>query len=184
MMTDNSPGKIVDLLQADHEQVKALFSDTAAAAPGVREDLWCHLVTELVRHEVAEEVVVYPAIRSDAPDGAHEVEPRLEEQAEAEQKLAEMEKMSVDSPEFSAALSELQRDVLLHAQAEEVHIFPLLRSLEGNDTLLAMGARYEKAKASAPTHPHPHAPDTPPGNKVLGPIAAMFDKARDAAKRI
>ena len=45
-----------------------------------------------------------------------------------------------------------------------------------------MGERYERAKASAPTHPHPHAPNTPPGNVVLGPIAALADRIRDAAR--
>ena len=43
---------------------------------------------------------------------------------------------------------------------------------------MSLGQRYEKAKKAAPSHPHPHAPDSPPGNVVLGPIAAVFDKVR------
>jgi hemerythrin superfamily protein len=182
-MTVTSSGKVVDLLQADHEQVKALFGQLTSTPPDAREDLFCHLVTELVRHEVAEEIVVYPAIRSDAPNGDAEVKPRLHEQSEAEEKLAKMEKLDPTTPEFATELAELKSAVLAHAQAEEENIFPLLRALEGDDKLMEMGAKYERAKASAPTHPHPHAPDTPPGNKLLGPIAAFFDKARDAAKR-
>jgi hypothetical protein len=38
------------------------------------------------------------------------------------------------------------------------------------------------AKATAPTHPHPKAPNQPPGNILLGPIAAIIDRARDAAR--
>lgn len=182
-MADTSPGKVVDLLQEDHEQVKVLFGQLTSAPPEGREDLFCHLVTELVRHEVAEEVVVYPAIRSDAPDGKAEVKPRLQEQAEAEEKLAKMEKLDPTTPEFASELAELKSAVLAHAQAEEETIFPLLRALEGDDKLMEMGTKYERAKSSAPTHPHPHAPDTPPANRVLGPIAALFDKARDAAKK-
>jgi hemerythrin superfamily protein len=182
-MTVNSPGKVVDLLQEDHEQVKALFGRLTSTPPEGRQDLFCHLVTELVRHEVAEEVVVYPAIRSDAPDGSAEVKPRLREQSEAEEKLAKMEKLDATTPEFAAELAELKSAVLAHAQAEEENIFPLLRALEGDDKLMEMGAKYERAKASAPTHPHPHAPDTPPANKILGPVAALFDRARDAARR-
>jgi hypothetical protein len=64
-----------------------------------------------------------------------------------------------------------------------MNIFPLLRALEGDEKLLEMGAKYERAKSNAPTHPHPHAPNTPPGNKILGPIAALFDKARDVARK-
>lgn len=182
-MSVASPSKVVDLLQEDHEQVKALFDQLTRTAPEGRQDLFCHLVTELVRHEVAEEIVVYPAIRSDAPDGSAEVKPRLREQSAAEEKLAKMEKLDPTTPEFATELAELKSAVLAHAQAEEENVFPLLRAVEGDDTLMEMGARYERAKSSAPTHPHPHAPDTPPANKILGPIAALFDKARDAAKR-
>jgi Thiamine pyrophosphate enzyme, N-terminal TPP binding domain len=39
-------------------------------------------------------------------------------------------------------------------------------------------------EAATPTHPRPRAPDTPPGNRLLGPVAALFDKARDAIKGI
>lgn len=180
-MTESSD--IVALLAADHEEVKSLFSKTTAAPPDSRDDSFCHLVSELVKHEVAEEIVVYPTVRSDAPNGDAVVNPRLVEQSEAEEKLASMEKMNVSSPEFSTQLRELQDAVLEHAAAEEEKIFPLLQSLEPANVRSELGERYEKAKATAPTHPHPHAPDTPPANKVLGPMAALFDKARDAARR-
>lgn len=35
------------------------------------------------------------------------------------------------------------------------------------------------AKKMAPTRPHPSAPDTPPGNKLLGPGVGLVDRARD-----
>jgi hypothetical protein len=39
---------------------------------------------------------------------------------------------------------------------------------------------FEKAKKTAPTHPHPSTPNTPGANMALGPVAAVFDRARDA----
>jgi hypothetical protein len=47
-----------------------------------------------------------------------------------------------------------------------------------------MGQAMEKAKALAPTHPHPKAPNEPPGNIVAGLGAAVIDKVRDAAKAV
>lgn len=182
MTSTRTGGDIVELLANDHKEAKRLLEQINIAPPSRRENLFWELVPELVRHEVAEEVVVYPTIRSDAPDGDAEVEPRLKEQHEAEQMLSSMEKLDPASDEFGQKLSELRQDVLEHADAEEQHIFPLLLALEHDDTRAKLGARYEKAKASAPTHPHPHAPDTPPGNKIFGPIAAFADKVRDAAK--
>ncbi|HWD54097.1 MAG TPA: hemerythrin domain-containing protein [Acidimicrobiales bacterium] len=181
-MTDIRTVDIVDLLSRDHQEAKQLLEQITGAPASAREDLFWELVPELVRHEVAEEVVVYPTIRAKAPDGDAEVEPRLKEQREAEAMLADLEKLDPTSPEFATKLAELRDDVLDHAQAEEQNIFPLLRALEHDDDRRQLGARYEKAKTSAPTHPHPHAPDRPPGNKILGPIAAFADRVRDAAK--
>lgn len=62
-------------------------------------------------------------------------------------------------------------------------MFPLLRQYEDIDTRRALARRYERALAAAPTHPHPHAPDTPPGNLLLGPIAAVLDRVRDAVRQ-
>ena len=183
-MSKTRTGDIVDLLSQDHEEAKQLLGKLTSAAPDARDDLFRELVPALVSHEVAEEVVVYPTIRSDAPDGDAEVAPRLKEQQQAEELLSSMEKLDPASDEFARLLSQLHDDVLEHAQAEEQNIFPLLRALEHEDERSALGARYEKAKASAPTYPHPHAPDTPPGNKVLGPVAAFADKIRDKAKGV
>lgn len=181
-MTNTRTGDIVDLLTQDHEEAKRLFAQITSAAPEKRNDMFWELVPALVTHEVAEELVVYPTIRSEAPDGDNEVEPRLKEQQKAEEMLASMEKLDPAGDEFAEKLTKLRDDVLEHAEAEEQNIFPLLRALEHEEERAQLGARYEKAKASAPTHPHPSAPDTPPGNKVLGPIAAFADKVRDAAK--
>ena len=182
--TTTTTGNIIDHLTADHEKVKVLFSDVMFVRPETRSDVFCELVTELVQHEVAEEVVVYPEVRGSSPDAAATVDARLHEQAEAEQMLAHMEKLDPVTPEFTAALAELSTAVINHAEAEERLIFPLLRGAATPDALFEMAARYEKAKQTAPTHPHPHAPNSPMGNKLLGPIAALFDKARDAVKHI
>lgn len=47
-----------------------------------------------------------------------------------------------------------------------------------------LGRRYSHPGASGPTHPHPSPPDTPPGNLVAGPVAALFDRIRDAASHV
>ena len=172
---------IVDLLLEDHAEAKQLLQRISSSGPDKREEVFWELVPVLVQHEVAEEVVVYPTIRSEAPDGEHEVEPRLKEQAEAEELLAAMEKLDRTSAEFAQKLEKLRDGVLEHAEAEEQNIFPILRALEGLEQRAQLGARYEKAKSAAPTRPHPNAPDTPPGNIVLGPVAALFDKTRGRA---
>ena len=182
MSTTTTGQDILELLARDHQEAKLLLERVDAASPDEREELFWDMVPALVSHEVAEEIVVYPTIRSEAPDGDAEADARIKEQSEAEEQLARMESLDRGSVEFATEMHVLHQAVLEHAQAEEEHIFPLLRNLEDPEERRRLGARYEKAKASAPTRPHPNAPDTPPGNKLLGPIAALFDKARDSAR--
>lgn len=180
-MPETTTGTIIDHLTADHQQIKVLFSDVMFVRPENRADTFSQLVTALVQHEVAEEVVVYPEVSADTSEGAEAIVPRLREQAETEQMLAQMETLDPKTPEFTAALAELSIAVINHAEAEERQIFPLLRGGDDPDVLVELAVRYEQAKHRAPTHPH--APETPPAHKVLGPVTALFDRARDAVRR-
>jgi hypothetical protein len=95
--------------------------------------------------------------------------------------LSSMEKLDPASDEFAPQLSKLRDDVLEHAEAEEDNIFPLLRASSTRTSEPARSAlregEGERADASLAQRP-----DTPPGNTILGPIAAFADKVRDATK--
>ncbi len=174
---------IVNLLKSDHQEAKALLQKFDSTGPENREEYFCEVVQNLVGHEVAEELVVYPVIR-ESPSGDTVADARLSEQSEAEQLLADMESDDPSSAEFAQKFNKLRSAVLIHAEAEESTVFPLLERSTSADRRSSLGMHYNKAKDRAPTHPHPHAPDKPPGNKLLGPIAAMFDRARDAVHQL
>ena len=108
MAETTTTGTIIDHLTADHQQIKVLFSDVMFVRPENRADVFCQLVTELVQHEVAEEVVVFPQVGGSSPDAAAVVDARRREQAEIEQMLAHMEKLEPTNPDFTAALAELK----------------------------------------------------------------------------
>jgi hemerythrin superfamily protein len=173
---------VVDLILTDHREIEQLLKSFESVPADGREDYFCHVVQELVRHEVAEEQVIYPALSKDAPGGKDQAAQRIAEQSKAERMLADMEKLDKKSQDFAAKVIQLREAVLEHATAEESQAFPLLRQSEDSDKLEAMAGRYQSAKAAAPTHPHPHAPDTPPGNMILGPVAAVADRIRDAIR--
>jgi iron-sulfur cluster repair protein YtfE (RIC family) len=174
---------VVRLLEEDHRAVEQRFSELSGAGAATRAELFWKLTNDLVRHEVAEEVVVYPAIR-ELQGGDRIADARIAEQSEAEEQLAKMEKMDAESPEFVRELATLKAAVLEHAKAEEQTAFSMLLGAVSPERRVELGQRYMKAKDAAPTHPHPHAPDTPPGNVVLGPVAALVDRIRDAAAAV
>jgi hemerythrin superfamily protein len=146
--------------------------------------MFWELTNELVRHEVAEEEILYPEVRKALPQGDQLADERIKEQSEAEELLAQMEKSGTNDQAFMAQLQKLRREVLAHAENEETLVFAPLGSALDEDRRQQMGSRYQKAKAAAPTHPHPNAPDTPPGNMALGPVAALIDRARDAIHKM
>lgn len=183
MATYENPDDVVRLLEEDHQLVQSRLESLSAAPADGRGELFWKLTNDLVRHEVAEEVVVYPALR-DIPGGNAVADARIAEQSEAEEKLAQMEKMDASSAEFASEVAGLKSAVLEHAKAEEETAFAMLLSALGPEQRIEMGQRYVKAKDAAPTHPHPHAPDTPPGNVVMGPLAALVDRVRDAAASV
>jgi hemerythrin superfamily protein len=174
---------VIDLLLADHEQVERLFERMIEGEVDRWPDYFCELRENLVRHEAAEEVVVYPALRQIDPAGGPVADARLGEQAAAEKVLQEMETMDEGDPAFAEVLRTLHAAVLEHAEAEEELVFPRLVQFMDPGVLLELGEKYEAAKSSAPTHPHPHLPNTSPANRLLAPVAAVADRMRDAISR-
>ena len=174
---------ITTLVVKDHENIEQLLGRLDTVAAEKMEDYFCELRETLVRHEVAEELTLYPLVRSEVPGGDAVANPRLSEQSKAEEKLQALEKMDADAPTFIAELTALRAEVLEHAAAEQREVLPVLEQHATADQLEHAGERYARAVRSAPTHPHPHAPDTPPGNLVMGPVAALADRMRDAMSK-
>ncbi|HTT92795.1 MAG TPA: hemerythrin domain-containing protein [Acidimicrobiales bacterium] len=174
---------IVDRLLQDHQEVRQAFAKITAADSDERWALFMDLMNDLVRHEVAEEEIVYPVVRQEIKDGAMLASERVGEESKAEELLAQMEKKGRGDDGFTENLGRLKADVLAHAEAEELTVFPALAAVLNQERLVQLGDRFAKAKMLAPTHPHPNAPDSPPGNLVLGPVAAMADRLRDAIRK-
>lgn len=172
---------IVSLLTQDHEAVRQRLSEICDAPAEAREELFWKLTDQLVRHEVGEEMVVYPALRG-LPGGKDVAAARQAEEAEAEKHLASMEDLEPSSDDFVSALRQLRESVLQHAQREEADAFPLLLAHEEQGRLIHLGQKFKGAKLAAPNHPHPHVPTNSKVQKVLGPIAAFFDRMRDEAR--
>jgi hemerythrin superfamily protein len=171
---------IIEELRQDHEEVRQMFAELQSATGEKRRDLFQQLVGELVRHEVAEEEILRPVSKRDAGEAIANA--RIKEESAAEELLKEMEKLDTDSAEFTEKLAKLHSEVEKHASAEEEKEFPRVAEKESKEKLEQMGKAYEAAKKLAPTRPHPSTPNTPGANMLVGPFAAVMDRARDAIR--
>jgi hemerythrin superfamily protein len=174
----------IDLIKQDHRTVEQLFRRFESAEPGQtgrRRELIEVVIRELSIHAAIEETVLYPEISEAVPGGKELVEEGLEEHQEAKEALNELDGMDPDDPGFEPKVRSLIGDVRHHVEEEENAILPKLEAALSEERLQDLGTRLEKAKAGAPTRPHPHAPSTPPANLVAGPAAGVVDRVRDAA---
>jgi hemerythrin superfamily protein len=169
---------VVSFLKEQHQQIREGFTLVRAATGEAREQAFFSLRRLLAVHETAEEEIIHPAARRALPDGDGIVDARLHEEMQAKKVLAKMEGMNIDSSEFQMELDLLERNVLAHAQAEETDEFERLGSVLDRDRLERMGKAAEFAEKVAPTRPHPGV-ESGAANLLLGPFAAMVDRARD-----
>jgi hemerythrin superfamily protein len=179
-MTSMNTGRdVVQFLVQQHNEIKAGFERVISTSGSQREEAFTELRRLLAVHETAEEEVVHPRAKRELDDGETIVDARLEEEHEAKEALSKLEKMDVDSTEFETAFRKLRSDVLAHATAEESREFSQLATELDDDQLMKMRRAVEMAEKTAPTRPHAGA-ESPAANLVVGPFAAMLDRARDA----
>jgi hemerythrin superfamily protein len=170
------------VIVSDHRGVESLFQEleTTTTSPEHRRQLADHVITELVRHSVAEEQYLYPAVREHLPDGDKLAEQELEHHAQAETTMAELENISPASPQFELLLGKLIADVRHHIRGEEDDLLPRLRKALTVEDLRELGEKVLSTKEIAPTRPHPAAADRLPAAQVLHPGSGLVDKVREA----
>ncbi|MDO3683350.1 hemerythrin domain-containing protein [Micromonospora sp. C28ISP2-4] len=173
---------VVDVLTADHHEFEAIFVELESrqGTPEHRRQLADVVIAELVRHAIAEEQYVYPAARKALPDGDQIAEHEISEHADAERTMKELESLDPSEARFDELLAHLTSTIRHHVQDEENDLFPRLRAACAREELVELAGKVEAAKKSAPTRPHPAAPDRPPANRLLAPGTGLVDRMRDA----
>jgi len=171
---------VVDVLTADHREATALVGVIWATTDAQqRRDLADQLIAELVRHAVAEEMYVYPAMRDHLPDGESAVRHDIEEHQELEAQMKKLEGLEGSQPEFTETLRQLEATLADHIADEEREHFPQLRASLPREELVQLAGKVEGAKKLAPTRPHPAAPNNELFHKVAGPGVGLVDRLRD-----
>ncbi|MEV5846481.1 hemerythrin domain-containing protein [Streptomyces sp. NPDC051985] len=174
-------GDAIAELMTDHREVEEMFARIQAMPGSGQElrDVVDQVTIELVRHSIAEEEYLYPAVRKHIDGGDRIADKELADHAQVEKLLKELEKTDTGDPKMSPLLQGLMDEVAAHVQDEEENLFPMLRRSCSPEALNDLGDKIRRAKSMAPTRPHPAAPNTPPANKILAPGAGLVDRARD-----
>jgi hemerythrin superfamily protein len=177
---------VIEVLEQDHREVEQMFAEleslrgaSTPEAQSRRKDVTEQVTIELVRHSVAEEVLVYPQVEDKV--SAEEAEHARKEHADAEETLNRLEKLDADDPTFDDELASLMAEIRHHIADEEGQMFAHMRQAIDADELRELGGRVEAFKKVAPTRPHPNVPNEPLARMAAGPAASLLDRMRDLA---
>ena len=181
-MADAVPSDPIAQLEQDHRMAMSLVGAVRRETGDVRRDALRQLVSELSVHAAVEEMVVYPAIRSAFSTGDEWVDTDLAEHQAMKEILARLDGADPDDPQVTEDVTALGTALEAHVTGEEVQLTELRGRLSPQQ-FTEMAEAAEQARATAPTRPHPNAPDSGLGATVAGGAASLVDKARDALRK-
>ena len=121
-------GDVIAELTADHRDIERLFTRIQALPPGdpMRKDAADRITIAWVRHEVAEEMFLYPVVRAAVRGGEDAAHEEVLQHTYIERALKRLERLDVPTVEFNRLVAQVIRDVRTHVAAQERLLFPAL----------------------------------------------------------
>ena len=141
----------ITMLKTDHDKVKDLLEDLDATTErGVktRGELFATIKGELTVHEIIEEEIFYPALKSH-PKAKDLVLEAYEEHHVVDQVMAELEGLDVSDETWGAKATVMKENVEHHIEEEEGDMFKKARQVFDRQELEDLGERMARRKASA-----------------------------------
>jgi len=177
----------ITLLKDQHHDVEKLFKQFEQAgdrAHARKRDLVDRIIEALSKHAAIEEQLFYPVTKETVPAVEDEVRESLEEHHIVKWTLSELETLDPADEQFDAKVTVLIEHVRHHVKEEENEYFPKVRDELGRKALSDLGEAMEEALATAPTHPHPRAAQTPPRNLIEGAVVGVTDRVVDTVNGV
>ncbi|MEO8274355.1 MAG: hemerythrin domain-containing protein [Chloroflexota bacterium] len=141
----------IAMLKADHDKVKDLLADlesTTERGVKTRAELFATIKGELTIHEVIEEEIFYPALKSH-PKAKDIVLEGYEEHHVVDLLMRELEDLDVTDESWGAKAIVMKENIEHHIEEEEGEMFTKARQVFDRQELLDLGERMAERKVSA-----------------------------------
>lgn len=180
-MTDipPEPGTIIEYIERDHLVLRAMVGHFDRTATNEWGPIFLDLVDYLVRHEFAEQEVVFPRVRRALPNVGPTLDDGIAEEHRIEQQLIELSRLEPTSQEFRGVFGRLRDDLDAHLARENLVILPMIRSL-GTYEDPDFASSYEVARMSAPSRPEAVLDESEPARR--GPVEGLLERLRHAVR--
>src|SRR5580765_6629128 len=182
-------GDVIRILLTQHARIRKLFDEIEGAAGAERLNAFRSLCSLLAAHETAEQVVLRPVSRQFSP---HVADERTHEEEEATEVLSRLERLDVDSAEFTTGLAAFKAAVSEHAEAEEHQEFAVIVERCSVERRRELGDQVDRAEQEAQSAPaatgrptdadvRADEPDADDGAiDVMEPFVHLLNRVRDA----
>ena len=141
----------ITMLKTDHDKVKKLLTEletTTERGVKTREELVATIKGELTVHEVIEEEIFYPALKSH-PKAKDIVLEGYEEHHVVDLLMGELESLDVSDEAWGAKALVMKENVEHHIEEEEGEMFKQARQVFDRQELEDLGARMARRKETA-----------------------------------
>ena len=141
----------IKLLKADHDKVKKLLTElesTTERGVKTRQELFATIKGELTLHEIVEEEIFYPELKSH-PKAKEIVLEGYEEHNVVDRLMGELEALSVEDETWGAKAKVMKENIEHHIEEEEGEMFRQARDAFDEAELEDLGARMERRKQTA-----------------------------------
>jgi hemerythrin superfamily protein len=133
-------GDLLGVLYRQHAEITEALERVANSKGDERRRNLAAAVAFMKRHETAEQKLVRPIVLEVHQPA--EADQRNAEEHEADQAIAELTAMDVDSDEFQTKFTVFTKAVSDHAEAEETHEFPIVEKARSQDQRIDLGAEF------------------------------------------
>jgi hemerythrin superfamily protein len=139
------------LLKTDHDKVKRLLTElesTTERGVKTREELFASIKGELTVHEIIEEEIFYPELKSH-PKAKDVVLEGYEEHAVVNTLMGELEGLAVDDETWGPKAKVMKENIEHHIEEEEGEMFKHARQVFDDAELDDLGRRMDERKRAA-----------------------------------
>ena len=144
--SDKQDMNIQDIIRLDHNKVNTLFTQLLASDdPQKIQEYFGQIYKDLLVHSIAEEQVVYPAVRPFY--GENDTQELYDEQAQLKVMLDEAKAISTSSPQFKDKIKEIMDVVGDHIRQEESTMFAAIRNNFSTEQSEQLTTKFKAAKS-------------------------------------
>jgi hemerythrin-like domain-containing protein len=141
----------IAMLKTDHDKVKRLLTEletTTERGVKTRAELFSTIKGELTVHEIIEEEIFYPALKSH-PKAKDIVLEAYEEHHVVDLLMSELEELDVSDETWGAKAIVMKENIEHHIEEEEGDMFKQARQVFDRKELEDLGVRMAERKTSA-----------------------------------